>query len=95
MVVHFGVHHSQGAVIRLAEPDGQPVAVGGKAKLVGASGPAVPIGYDGEVFITALAPHNQLDVTRANGKACVARFDYRAGGDDMLPTIGPVACTDQ
>ena len=95
VVVHFGVHHSQGAVIRLAEQDGRPVAVGGRARLVGASGPGVPVGYDGEVFIIALAPHNQLNVMRANGKACVARFDYTAAADDSLPTIGPVACTDQ
>ena len=94
VVVHFGVHHSQGAVVRLVDPAGQPLAVGGRAKLAGAAGPAVPIGYDGEVFVTALSPHNVLNVTRADNKTCVARFDY-APVDDTLPTIGPVHCTDQ
>ena len=94
VVVHFDVHRSAGAVVRLTDAAGKPLAIGGKAKLAGATAPAVPIGYDGEVFVTGLSPHNVLNVTRGDAKACVARFDYAPTGD-ILPTIGPVPCTGQ
>jgi outer membrane usher protein len=94
IVVQFDIRTSHGALLRLVDAAGAPLPVGGAATLAG-TGATVPIGYDGEAFVTDLVPHsNRLDVQLADGRRCVAVFDYRAAPGE-IPTIGPLRCQEQ
>ncbi len=92
VTVRFHVHSSGGAVVRLVDKAGVPVAVGGSARLVGAPQvPAAEVGYDGEAFMTGLQAYDTVVVDLPGGGRCRARFDYRPV-TRSLPRIGPVRC---
>lgn len=88
-IVDFGGRRSGGALVRLELAPGKPVPLGAAARLPGAE--PVPVGYDGEAFVTGLSASNRLEVTLPGGGRCVAVFAYRASPGE-LPTIGPVPC---
>jgi len=52
---------------------------------------AAMVGYDGRLYLTDLAPHNQV-VIRSDKASCIAEFDYSVAKGAARPTIGPVVC---
>ena len=90
VVVRFAVKQTQGALLRLVDQAGKPLAVGSRAVLQ-ATGEAATVGFDGEAFVTGLAAGNVLTVTRPTGAACVARFDFRPQ-PGTLARVGPLPC---
>ncbi|WP_244137171.1 fimbria/pilus outer membrane usher protein [Burkholderia pyrrocinia] len=93
VVVRFPVQISHGALLRLVDEAGTPVAVGSTATLR-ATGTTVPVGYDGNAYVLDLDAHNELDVERPDGRRCSVAFDYRPVPGD-IPTIGPLPCREQ
>jgi outer membrane usher protein len=55
---------------------------------------AAPVGYEGETFIEGLAPHNEVTVTRPDGRRCTVAFKYDAVPGD-IPSIGPLRCIER
>ena len=93
VVVHFPVHFTHGALVRLVDASGVALPVGSSARLgAPADAPELEVGYDGAAFVTGLERHNRLTVTLASGERCIAMFDYKAA-TRILPEIGPVACS--
>jgi outer membrane usher protein len=92
IVVRFPVRVSRGAIIRLVDAKGVSIPVSSSARLdTGTTD--LPVGYDGQVYATGLAPHNSLMVTLFGGKTCKASFDYTQVGG-TIPEIGPILCKD-
>jgi outer membrane usher protein len=90
VVVRFPIQYNNSALLKLVDATGAALPVGSTAVLR-STGVSYPIGYDGEAYIEKLDEHNQLDVTRPNGKHCFVAFDYLATPGD-IPTIGPLRC---
>lgn len=86
----FGLHTVRAAVLVLNDDSGTPLPLGSRVYL---DGTAVPVetGYDGQVYLEGLAPHNRLRVHLGNGEGCTLGFDFddRGGG---IPTLGPYTC---
>ncbi|MDR3532445.1 MAG: fimbria/pilus outer membrane usher protein [Rhodopila sp.] len=94
VVVRFPVQTSHGALLRLVDKAGGPIAIGSTATLA-TTGVTVPVGYGGEAFVQDLSPgRNQLTIERPNGQRCVAILDYRVTPGE-IPTIGPLPCQEQ
>ena len=91
VVVRFPIRSSRGAVVRLSDGQGVPIAMGSVAQLEAAGAMELVVGYDGEVFVTGLQAHNVLKVRPVDAARCTARFDY-APVAGALPDIGPVRC---
>lgn len=89
VVVDFGGHRTEGALVRLQLGTGKSVPLGASATLPGAE--PQPVGYDGEVYITGLKARNRLDVALPDGGHCIASFAFHAV-PGTLPSIGPVPC---
>ncbi len=92
VVVRFAMQPMQGALLRLVDAAGHPIQVGSRAVLR-SNRQAATVGFDGEAFVTGLAASNVLDVTRQDGSACVARFEFKPH-PGALPRIGPVPCLE-
>ncbi|MBC7610898.1 MAG: fimbrial biogenesis outer membrane usher protein [Polaromonas sp.] len=92
IVLRFAVSISHGALIYLHDAAGDAIPVGSSATLQ-ATGVSVPVGYDGQAYVEGLAAHNQLTIVRADGKRCLAGFDYEAIPGN-IPTLGPLTCQD-
>ncbi len=91
VVVRFPIRPSYAALVRLLDETGRPVPIGSAATLVG-RGEAVPVGYEGEVYIENLHPGlNELDVVRPDGHHCSVRFQYQSQ-PGKVPEIGPLEC---
>ncbi len=93
IVVRFPVHVTRGALLRLLQQDGQVVPVGSHARLLPAGEP-LPVGYDGEVYVEGLAPHNTLRVDEPEGGSCELVFDYRPGLESTT-SMGPFTCVKE
>ncbi len=89
VVIDFGVHKSHGALVILTLPDGHPVSLGSIAHVQGEE--PVPIGYDGQVYLTGLKRLNQVRVELAEGGACSVSVEYLPSKGD-IPRIGPLLC---
>jgi outer membrane usher protein len=92
VVVRFPIVISHGALVRLTDEAGAPIPLGSVARLKGVEA-AAPVGYEGEAFIEGLAPHNELTVTRLDGRRCTVAFDYKPVPGD-IPSIGPLRCLE-
>jgi outer membrane usher protein len=92
VVVKIPIKFSHGALLRLVDESGKSIPPGSAARLV-ATGAAVPVGYDGEVYVEELSPRNQLTVELPNGQHCTAEFEYHAIAGE-IPEIGPVRCVE-
>ncbi len=90
VVVKFPVKISHGALLKLVDEQGDPLALGCSAVLR-ATATASPVGYDGEAYVENLGPHNVLRVDRLDGQHCTVAFDYLAIPGN-IPTIGPLRC---
>ncbi len=89
VVVDFSVLQSHGALVTLRRPDGHPVSLGSVARVQGEE--PVPVGYDGQVYLTGLKRLNQVQVELAEGGACSVSVDYLPTKGD-IPHIGPLLC---
>jgi outer membrane usher protein len=89
VVAVFAARHGRSARVRLIDSKGSPLTVGERATL-NRLAETVPVGFDGEIFFSNLAPDNRIEVARANG-TCIAVFAVRDG--PVPPIIGPIACT--
>lgn len=89
IVVDFHIKRVEAALVKLRDAAARPVPLGSIARVKGA--PDVPVGYDGDAYVTGLTPHNRMDVETPDGKHCVAVFDYTPVKGD-IPVIGPIVC---
>jgi outer membrane usher protein len=93
VVVRFPVKISHGALLRLVDEAGAPLAVGSIAQLR-ATGQTVPVGYDGEAYVENLGSYNAVSVERTDGRRCSVSFGYQPVPDE-IPTIGPLTCREE
>jgi outer membrane usher protein len=89
VVVDFQVRTVRAGLLKLQERNGKPVPIGSVARVQDAAD--MPVGYDGEVYLTGLKAANQVTVTRPDGTGCSARFHYTPVRGD-IPAIGPLVC---
>lgn len=90
VVVRFPMEISHGALVKVVDESGNPIAVGGTVTLL-ATGVMFPVGYDGDVYMKNLGPKNQITVETDKGARCSASFAYRPV-PGQIPQIGPVTC---
>jgi outer membrane usher protein len=93
VVVKFPIKFSHGALLKLVDESGVPLPLGSTAKLL-SSGAVVPVGYDGDAYLSDLGPHNEIEVERPDGQRCRAAFKYQAMPGE-IPAIGPLRCLEQ
>jgi outer membrane usher protein len=90
VVIDFDVKPIADAIVTLVGADGKLLPVGAYVTVDGTSQTAV-VGYDGQVYLTGLAPQNRLTVEREDETKCTASFDYRPIPGSQV-RIGPVTC---
>ncbi len=66
IVVDFHVKRVKAALVKLLDETAHPIPLGSIARVVGA--PDVPVGYDGDAYVTGLKPHNRMGVETPDGK---------------------------
>jgi outer membrane usher protein len=93
VVVKFAIKFSHGALLQLVNETGAPLPVGSAATLK-ATGAAAPVGYDGDVYVEDLSPHNELTVERMDGRRCTVAFEYKPVHGE-IPFIGPLPCVEK
>jgi outer membrane usher protein len=93
VVVKFPIKFSHGALLKLVDESGVPLPLGSTAKLL-ASGAVVPVGYDGDAYLSDLGAHNEIEVERPDGLRCRATFKYQSMPGE-IPAIGPLRCLEQ
>ncbi len=93
VVVKFPIKFSHAAMLQLVDETGAPIPLGSAATLQ-ATGAIFPIGYDGDLYLENLNPHNDITVERPDGRRCSVGFDYRPLPGD-IPSIGPLRCLEQ
>ena len=81
--------HARDAELRLVDASGKPIEAGSTASVNG--GEPSLVGYDGRVYVAALADHNRGVVSPGG---CVFAFDDPADAAKgaVRPTIGPIPC---
>jgi outer membrane usher protein len=90
VVVDFGVKtDAAAAIVVLTDASGAYLPEGSEVMLEGSAEPFIT-GYDGEVYLTGLAPENVVTV-KAGGNQCQARFAFSPGSEGQT-SIGPVKC---
>jgi outer membrane usher protein len=89
IVVDFGVRSSNAALLRLQDAHGAPLPLGSRLRLHGSQ--PVPVGYEGEAFVTGLRANNQAEVELPNGSRCRVQFEYRPMRGDV-PVVGALPC---
>ncbi len=77
------------AIIKIEDVDGKSIPLSTEIFLEGNAEPFV-MGYDGEVYVTALSERNTLLVMLASG-ACKVEFDYTGNAQEQ-EFIGPLKC---
>ena len=89
-VVKFAVRRTRQALVVLVQPDGQPVPVGAKVRLL-PNGPRFLAGRRGEVWLTDLAAQHQPVQVNWPGGGCDLEITLPAS-NGMPAKIGPLAC---
>jgi outer membrane usher protein len=88
--VAFQVTPVRSAIVVIHTPDGTPVEPGSIVRPLDGGNADAFVGYDGEVYLDAVAPHNVLRISTP-GRTCTVTFDYPAD-PGPIPRIGPLAC---
>jgi len=93
--VLFPIRHSHGATLTVQLESGQPLPVGATVQLVRMERLADKdeihvVGYEGEVYVTGLAPTNRL-LARWHGQQCEFGVPFPASRDP-LPHLGTFIC---
>ena len=73
----------------VTDADGAALPIGTVVTLDGSDEEFI-VGFDGQVFLTSLAPENSISST-ANTALCRGQFAFAPKGDEQQ-TIGPVKC---
>lgn len=89
--VRFPMQHIAAALVTLVDNSDVWLPLG--AEVVREDGTRTAIGHDGQVYLTGLAPRNQLRVSLPNGSQCIADFNYEAQPGD-LGQIDHVLCAE-
>lgn len=89
LLLEFDVKRGRSAIVRLLAPDGTPLPVSARVRNLG-SGEALPVGLDGEVFVTALTDSGTRLAIEAGGKRC--EVEVRPVGEDPVLELGPFPC---
>jgi outer membrane usher protein len=93
VVVSFPIRRSNAALLKLTDGAGLPLPLGSVVTLL-RNATAVPMGYDGAVYLENLEPEgNRLEVLSPDGKRCAVLFDVPFQ-DGNVPTIGPFVCRE-
>lgn len=92
-MVRFGITPISAASLILVDEAGRPLPLGSRVRVNGRADTPALVGFDGAVYLEALAPRNTLEVELSNGR-CRASFDYRKEGAS-IPQIGPLRCTKE
>ncbi|HEY0973297.1 MAG TPA: fimbria/pilus outer membrane usher protein [Solimonas sp.] len=90
VALDFGLREVRSALLILHDAQGQPLPLGSRVHRETHDPDGAQVGYDGQVYLEDLRPHNRLVVDAAQG-TCTLGFDYpyEAGG---IPVIGPLRC---
>ncbi|HEX3125201.1 MAG TPA: FimD/PapC C-terminal domain-containing protein, partial [Rhodanobacteraceae bacterium] len=89
IVLTFPVRRSYGGLVTVVLDDGQPVPAGAVAQIVGRAG-ETPAGMNGQIYLTGLAPSNQVRVTW-HSQTCELMVLF-VPGNEPLPQLGTYAC---
>ena len=93
-VVKFAVRRTRQALVVLHQPNGKPVPLGAKVRLL-PDGPQFITGRRGEVWLTDLAAERQrLRVSWAGG-SCEMELLVPAAVSGTPGKIGPLACAKE
>ncbi|MEN5278965.1 fimbria/pilus outer membrane usher protein [Brucella sp. TWI432] len=91
VVVDFGTKRLNAATVVLINAEGKPLPAGAEVLREGSDQPFI-MGYDGRVWLTDLADHNNLTVTLPEGLgACHASFNYKPV-NGTIAEINGVVC---
>jgi outer membrane usher protein len=94
VTVAFPVRRQSSARLRLVDGAGKPLPIGSYVHrpATATTGAAkLPVGYDGEAFLSDLQAENTLTVQLPDGRRCTIHFPFKAEADG-LPLIGPLPC---
>ncbi len=90
ILVDFGIKpQAAAAIVVVTDADGAALPIGTVVTLDGSDEEFI-VGFDGQVFLTSLAPENSISST-ANTALCRGQFAFAPKGDEQQ-TIGPVKC---
>ncbi|MGA3081142.1 MAG: fimbria/pilus outer membrane usher protein [Terracidiphilus sp.] len=93
VVIKFPIKFSHAALLQLVDEAGVSMPMGSTATLR-ATGAVAPVGFDGDVYVEDLGPHNELTVEWPNGHRCAVAFDYKPMPGE-IPSIGPLRCQEK
>ncbi len=91
ITVRMPLRRSRSAVVRLVDGAGRAIPPGAVAMLA-RTGRRVPVGHDGESFLTDLTGDDLLEVEMPH-RRCTARLRFTPVAGD-IPRIGPVPCRE-
>nr|WP_275679240.1 fimbria/pilus outer membrane usher protein [Pseudomonas entomophila] len=89
-LLEFPLRQVRAASLVLVDSDQQELKLGSHVLHQESGGEAV-VGWDGLVYLENLAPHNRLQVDKADGGQCQVAFDLPEG-EGPIPLIGPLVC---
>nr|WP_286088938.1 fimbria/pilus outer membrane usher protein [Pseudomonas sp. MWU13-3659] len=89
-LLEFPLRQVRAASLVLVDSDQQELKLGSHVRHQESGGEAV-VGWDGLVYLENLAPHNRLQVDKADGGQCQVAFDLPEG-EGPIPLIGPLVC---
>lgn len=89
-LLEFPLKRVLAASLVLVDTDQQELKLGSRVRHQESGGEAV-VGWDGLVYLENLAPHNRLQVDKADGGQCQVAFDLPEG-QGPIPLIGPLVC---
>lgn len=87
LVVKFPIKLAAGATMKLLLPSGSPVPI---EAVVKKKSEEVPVGRDGEVYISNLEDYNEL-IVQVNDESYKCNFTYNKS-EDPLPDLGTIQC---
>ena len=93
-VVHFSLRRSRQALLKLVQPDGQPVPVGARVRLL-PSGPDFVAAGRGQVWLTDLAAGRQRIAVNWSGGGCELELVLPAAADGIPARLGPLVCAKE
>lgn len=91
VTIRMPLRRSRSAVVRLVDEAGRAIPPGAVAMLA-RTGRRVPVGHDGESFLTDLTGDDLLEVEMPN-RRCTARLRFTPVPGD-IPRVGPLPCRE-
>jgi outer membrane usher protein len=89
-LLEFPLKRVLAASLVLVDGNQRELKLGSRVRHRESGGEAV-VGWDGLVYLENLAPHNRLQVDKADGGQCQVAFDLPEG-EGPIPLIGPLVC---